>query len=647
MLQSIRDNSSGWVAKVILGLVILVMAFFGFGDYLTPKFDTYAAKVTAPGKWLGYGEKSLEVSVEEFRRRFDQERSQARAQQGEAFDAQAFEKIENKRRVLEQMIDEAVMRFGAEQAGIVVTKAMVQAEILKIDAFKVDGKFDQTRYQLTLQQQQLTPAMFENLVQQDLLTRFVAGEYIQTGVATKDEAIALLKLTEQRRSINYIEIPVPALDLNASDAELAAWYKGHQADYRTQETVTVEYVELDESASPVDLVVDESVLRQRYQEQIAQYSEPEQRVASHILVAVDEGASASTDAAAKTKAQALAKQAQANPAAFAELAKSSDDLASKDLGGDLGPVEKSVFGDAFDKAFFALKPGQVSEPVRMPDGWHVLYYREMIAGVVKPFEQVRDEIEQSYLASEKERRFNDIAGKMVSAVEERATSLQPAAQAAAKPLLRSAAFTRTNGEGIAALEPIRKAAFSDALLKERQVSELIELAPNHVVLMRVLEHKPAAVLPLAQVKDMVRLAFVQDRAAKQAEKEAKDLLARLNKGETLEALSASLSRPIVPVPNVTRQAPMPQLQPVVREAFRLAKPSNGKAGGAGVAQLPDGRYLLMQLVAVMEPEAAELGPEVATNAARSLSQLRGDQQAREYIKALRKRYQIKVAESRL
>jgi peptidyl-prolyl cis-trans isomerase D len=155
------------------------------------------------------------------------------------------------------------------------------------------------------------------------------------------------------------------------------------------------------------------------------------------------------------------------------------------------------------------------------------------------------------------------------------------------------------------------------------------------------------VLPLAEVKDMVRLAFVQDRAAKAAEKEAKDLLARLNKGETLEAMSTALSRPIVPVPNVTRQAPMPQLQPIVREAFRLAKPANGKPGGGGIAQLPDGRYLLMQLVSVLEPDAAELGPEVATNAARSLSQLRGDQHAREYIKALRKRYQIQVAESRL
>ncbi len=94
------------------------------------------------------------------------------------------------------------------------------------------------------------------------------------------------------------------------------------------------------------------------------------------------------------------------------------------------------------RRFFALKPGQVSEPVRLPDGWHILYYREMIAGSVKPFEEVRAEIETGYLSSEKERVFNEIAGKMVNAVSENATSLEPAAKAINKPLLRTAAFTR-------------------------------------------------------------------------------------------------------------------------------------------------------------------------------------------------------------
>jgi len=145
MLQKIRDKSSGWIAKLVLFLVILVMALFGLEQYLAPKVENYAAKVVSPGKLLGFGEQSVEVSVDEFRQRFDQVRQQERTRQGEAFDAAAFESPQNKRRILDQLVDEAVMQLGAERAGVRISDAMVREAILSIDAFKVDGKFDAAR----------------------------------------------------------------------------------------------------------------------------------------------------------------------------------------------------------------------------------------------------------------------------------------------------------------------------------------------------------------------------------------------------------------------------------------------------------------------------------------------------------------------
>jgi hypothetical protein len=84
MLQKIRENSSGWIAKIILGLIIAVMALFGLEQYLTPKVDNYAAKISIPGKFMGFGEKSREVSVSDFRRRFEQTRQTERQRKGEA-----------------------------------------------------------------------------------------------------------------------------------------------------------------------------------------------------------------------------------------------------------------------------------------------------------------------------------------------------------------------------------------------------------------------------------------------------------------------------------------------------------------------------------------------------------------------------------
>lgn len=647
MLQKIRDNSSGWVAKIILLLIIAVMALFGLEQYLTPPLDNYAAKVTIPGKFLSIGEVSREISVDEFRRRFDQLRQVQRREQGEKFDAVAFESKENKRVVLEQMIDEIVMQLGAQQAGITIPDALVQQAILGIESFKVEGKFDSTRYQLSLQQQGYTSAQFEELVRQDLMTRFLATQFVESGIASEAEAESLIKLSQQTRDINYIALPFPEVDSNATDAELSTWYEKHKSKYKTQETVSVEYVELDDSAVQTDLVVDESVIRQRYEEQKAQYSSPEQRVASHILVAVASDASAADVAKAKQKADAIANLAKANPSSFADLAKSSDDIATQAIGGDLGPIEKGIYGDGFDAAFFALSPGQVSTPVRLPDGWHILYYRELIAGATKPFEMVRDEIAATYQSSEKERVFNDTASKMVNAVSENASSLAPAAKAINKPLLRSASFTRGAGEGIASIEAVRKAAFSDELKVERRVSDLIELEPNHVVLIRVVEHKPEAVLPLSQIKELISQEFIQDRAQKIADKEAKIFLDRVNKGETLEQISFTLKLPIVPVSNVTRQSPVPQLLPIIQEAFRLAKPTANKPGGFGIAKTPDGRYMLMQVTNVIEPDSNSISPEMRDSTMRTIGQIRGDQQAVEYVSALRKSYEVNIIEERL
>jgi peptidyl-prolyl cis-trans isomerase D len=236
---------------------------------------------------------------------------------------------------------------------------------------------------------------------------------------------------------------------------------------------------------------------------------------------------------------------------------------------------------------------------------------------------------------------------MVNAVSENATSLEPAAKAINKPLLRTAAFTRTGGEGIAAIEAVRKAAFSEDVKNERRVSDLIELEPNHVALIRVVEHKPESTLPLVQVEEQVRAALIQDRTSKAAEKEAKALLARLEKGETMELLSASVGSPLVPVVGIPRKAQVPQLQPIHASAFMLAKPLDGKAGGADIVKSPSGGYLLMQLDAVNEPDVSTLDPVLRANTQRTIGQMRGDQQALEYVKALRKSYTVKVAEDRL
>ncbi len=113
--------------------------------------------------------------------------------------------------------------------------------------------------------------------------------------------------------------------------------------------------------------------------------------ARHIVIQVPKGATPEQEEAARKRAQELTRRARAGED-FVELAKKHSEGPSKAEGGDVGFFKRGEMVGAFDKAAFALKPGEISEPVRSPFGWHVIQVVERRAGAAKPFEQVREEL---------------------------------------------------------------------------------------------------------------------------------------------------------------------------------------------------------------------------------------------------------------
>ena len=159
MLQALRDKSSGWIATVILGLLVVPFAFFGMEQYLFQRNDTFVAKIEAPPKWWRSAPawwpvtmlwQREEVGADEFRTAFEQARQQQRTAQGEQFDPREFESADNKRSVLDSLIDQQVLQMSAGRAGVAIGDAQVRDAIQAIPAFQVDGKFDPQRYQLAL-----------------------------------------------------------------------------------------------------------------------------------------------------------------------------------------------------------------------------------------------------------------------------------------------------------------------------------------------------------------------------------------------------------------------------------------------------------------------------------------------------------------
>lgn len=660
MLQKLREKTTGWVAMTILGLLIIPFALFGLDQYMVQGSSSTAASIKAPPTWWSSAPsfwpvsvlwRREEVTVDEFRQRLEQVRQQQRAELGEAFDANDFASTENKRAVLDSLIDQKVQGLAAEQAGVKVGDAMVRDAIQSIPAFQVDGKFDLQRYQLALASQvpAQSPAEFDQLVREGLQQTLVASAVANSNFVTASEMERLIKLMGERRDVSLVVVPAAEIDTTAavSDAEIQAWYDGHKADYRAPESVSIEYIELDASQMPAPPVADEAALRARYEEEKSRYTEQEQRLASHILVQVEEGADAVTWQAAEAEARQLAGQARAEGADFAALAAAhSDDVGSKASGGDLGWVSKDMMPGPFSEALFAMQPGKVSDPVRSDFGWHVIALREVNAGAQEPFEQVRGSLALAQAEADRERVFNEVSSAVVDAVLQNPGTLAPAAAAAGVAVQKSGPFTRESGEGLTANPAIKRAAFSEALVQDGTVSDPIQIAPNHSVWIRVAAHTPEAPMPLAKVRDRVIAAIRADRARQAATQRADALLAQLRGGKTLAELASAESLPEPQaVPGVPRGAPL--VDASVSEAIFSAKaPAEGEAT-AGNQVLGDGTIVLFTVDKVVPGDAADV-PEAQREMMRQqLVQIAGADDAQALVSALRSGMEIEVVEDNL
>ena len=647
MLQSIREKTSGWIATVILGMFAVGMLFFGIQGYITPKVETYAAKVeSAPAFWI-FGKKTREVSVDDFHRRFEQVRQQQRTAQGEAFDPVAFEKADNKRLVLDRLIDEAVLELVAEREGLVVSTAQVQKTIADLPAFQVAGKFDKDRYLQALQLQRMTTSSFERLVRSSLLQQQLPDEIAASAMFGDAELDSFLRLSGQTRHVRFLEVPPPTEPVAPpTDAEIKAWYDAHQSSYRTPETVSIDYIELQGADLPIPAPPTEKELRERYASEITRFGTPDQRLISHILVAVPADAPAAAWTAAQAKAKAIADRARAPGADFAALARElSEDVGTKADGGDLGDVD--ALGDAtFTSAVASMQPLQVSDPVRSSAGWHVIQYRELVKGSAKPFEEVRPQLENEAAESERERAFNDASGALVDAIYATPASLAKVAEKAKLPVRKASNFSAAEGTGIAALPMVRKVAFEDDQKLERQVSDPIEIDAEHVVVLQVTDYKQAAVQPLAQVHDRVVGDITADRVAKATQARADALLKRLQGGETLDALATEVGRTVADVPAMGRQPPGPQFAKLVDAAFALPRPAEGKSESA-IATMGSGEKALVVVDSVKDGDVKALDAKARADLLTQITAARGNEDARAFIMALRKQYKITVAEDRL
>ncbi len=299
------------------------------------------------------------------------------------------------------------------------------------------------------------------------------------------------------------------------------------------EKVSLEYVELNAADFAKNSPISDEEAQAYYDEHKAQYVANEKRLAAHILVTID-----SDEAAAKAKAEDLAKQLD-NGADFAELAKAnSDDTLSAEQGGKLEWFEPGVMDPTFDAALFALNKGEHSGVVKTDFGFHIIKLLDVQVGATVPFADVKAKIVAQLQDKKAVDQFYSLQSKLADTSYEVPDTLAETAKAVGIAVKTTALFSRDDVPAEFNKPDFVKAAFSETVMLKGLNSEVIELAPNHVIVIRAKEHQDAGTLPLATVKADITDRLKQDQANDAARAKAQEILSQVKAGATDIALIA-------------------------------------------------------------------------------------------------------------
>jgi peptidyl-prolyl cis-trans isomerase D len=587
------------VAQVVLAIVALPFAFFGVDSYIQ-KMESGNEDVARVG-----GDK---ISRAEFDNALRDQQERMRAMLRDRYDPAMFDSPEMRFNVLEQLVNQKLLGQLSQKQNIVVSDEVVRQFILDLPAFQEDGKFSPEKARTVLNSQGATEQMLEQQIRQQLQFLPLQEPFSQAAFVSRTATEQYMRLNQQQREVSAAAIDVEPYMAQAKpdDAAIKAHYDRNVTAYQVPEQVKLETLTLALDGLMAKSVVDAAEMKDAYERTKANYTDAEQRQASHILIAAKADAKSADKEAAKKKAEDIAAQAKAAPDKFDELAKkTSEDPGSKEQGGDLGYFGKGAMDKPFEDAVFAMKKtGEIVGPVESSFGYHIIKLTGVRGEKVKPFDEVKAQIETDLKRQKASKVYAEQADKFQNLVYENGDKLQPAADALGLKVVTSGFMTR---QQVTALAPrnakLVGAVFSPESLQQKRNTEALEVAPNTLMAARVVEHKPAAARPFDEVKTEIAMQLQRQKAGELAAKDGEAKLAELAAGKQV-ALAWDKPK------ELTRQAVQPGFPAdALTKIFRV----EGKQLPAYVgAQNDKGGYSIYRVTKVTDPEIKDDGVKSAS-----------------------------------
>ena len=510
MLQTMRNNAQGIIAKIIVGFIIIVFALWGVESIVN----------------LGGGERPVatvgdyEITRVQVQQKVAEQKNQLRRQFGDQYDEGLFNEKFLEQSAVEQLINERVAQTQADKLDLYASTSEIDQMIINTPAFQTAGQFDKEQFQLVLRMNGYSVAQYRAMLADSVRQNQVRAAFMLSTIDTPFEMQLRQALENEQRTFAYATVNASDFTdvVEVSDEDIQAYYDENVSRFLTPERARIRYVLLSREMIQDGQEVTDEDLEIAYSDYVADLSANEQRESAHILFLTEDRSEA--------EAIELAEAARVrldNGESFAAVAADvSEDGGSADMGGSLGINPRGAFDPAFDEALFALEEGDVSGPVVTEFGVHLIKAISVEAVDTPALADVREELVDVVKAEKAGFLFAERSQELANSAFS-AETIEELAENSGLTVLESDYFTQTAGTGIAEADQIRRTAFDENMKLDRELSDLVEVEQGSLVFV-VDDYQDARAKPLEEVRAQVVAALTSQKSLELASDKAEQML---------------------------------------------------------------------------------------------------------------------------
>ncbi len=587
MLQTIRENSQGLIAKVIIGFIIAVMALFGV-ESIVGGLTNNSTVAEVNGE---------EISETELANNVQNLIASVGGNLGD-LDESLLRQI-----ALNQLIEDRLLRQAARDGNMTISSDAIDMQLINNPQFQSGGVFNSDLAMRTMATQGFSVQGYRDALEEQMVVGQIVNAFASTSFVTEAELDRMAALSSQTRDFRFVSVTLGSRTMGESipDEQIEAYYQNNESRFMLDEEVGVDYVVLDKNAIFDEVVVDDADVQAQYEIESAAVNSATSRRASHILL--ETGGDVSEEEALAAAA-ALKERLDAGEDFGALALEASSDTISAEDGGDIGYTDGTAFPQALENALANMQVNEISEPIVSEFGVHIVKLTENSVNEFPPLEEVEERIRRDLATAEVDALYFSRLEDLANLAFETTGLDDIVAELGIEPI-QSEMFTRLGGTSeITSNANFIAAAFSDETLLDGNNSDVIELGGDRAVVLHVREHNEPSLQPLAEVRAEIAAILRQELERERATALGESLLNALQSGASIDETMAENGLQWIAQNNAARDQAGLNGE-VLQAAFSMPAPAEGETELNGFS-LSNGTYIVLELQDVERGSLADL-----------------------------------------